>query len=338
MFDFLKSIVWGLFRRVVVGSSAEVDIVALHHQVAVLQRQIGHRPKLTRWDRLLFAALYRFQPSVLRSISIVKPATVVRWHRAGFRLFWNFKSRAKAGRPRVSGEVRALIREISTANPLWGAPRIHGELLKLGIDVSQSTVANYMVRGRHPPSQGWLTFLRNHADGIAAVDLFVVPTIGFRLLFGLVILNHDRRRIVHVAATFHPTAEWIGRQIVEAFPWESAPQYLLRDRDGAYGKIFRKRLFAMGIRDRPVAPRSPWQNGYVERVIGSIRRDLLDHVIVMGETHLRRLLRAYADYYNTWRTHLGLDKDTPLRRPAQHRGTITPTPKLGGLHHAYVRI
>ena len=153
MFDFLKSIVWGLFRRVVVGSSAEVDIVALHHQVAVLQRQIGHRPKLTRWDRLLFAALYRFQPSVLRSISIVKPATVVRWHGAGFRLFWNFKSGAKAGRPRVSGEVRALIREISTANPLWGAPRIHGELLKLGIDVSQSTVANYMVRGRHPPSQ-----------------------------------------------------------------------------------------------------------------------------------------------------------------------------------------
>ncbi len=338
MFDFLKSIIWYLARRVFARSPVEVDIVALRHQVAVLQRQNLHRPKLTRWDRLLFAVLYRFQPSVLQSISIVQPETVVRWHRTGFRLFWKFKSRAKAGRPRVPGEVRALIREISIANPLWGAPRIHGELLKLGIDVSQSTVANYMVRGRQTPSQGWLTFLRNHADGIAAVDLFVVPTIGLRLLFGLVILNHDRRRIVHIAATYHPTAEWIARQIVEAFPWESAPQYLLRDRDGAYGKVFRKRLFAMGIRDRPVAPRSPWQNGYVERVIGSIRRDLLDHVIVMGEAHLRRLLRAYADYYNTWRTHLGLDKDTPSGRPIHDRGRITPMPKLGGLHHAYVRI
>ena len=338
MFEFLKSIIWGLFRRVVVGSSAEADNLALRHQLAVLQRQIRHRSHLTRWDRLLFATLYRFQPSVLRSISIVQPETVVRWHRAGFRLFWKHKSRGKAGRPRVPGDVRALIREISIANPLWGAPRIHGELLKLGFDVSQSTVATYMVRGRHPPSQGWLTFLRNHADGIAAVDLFVVPTIGFRLLFGLVILQHDRRRIVHVAATFHPTAEWIGRQIVEAFPWDSAQQYLLRDRDGAYGKVFRKRVSAMGIRDRPVVPRSPWQNGCVERVIGSIRRDLLDHVIVMGEAHLRRLLRAYADYYNTWRTHLGLDKDTPFGRPIHDRGRITLMPKLGGLHHAYVRI
>ena len=191
--------------------------------------------------------------------------------RAGFRLYWKHKSRGKAGRPRVPGEVRALIRKIGITNPIWVAPRIHGELLKIGIDVSQSTVAKYMVRGRRPPSQGWLTFLRNHAEGIAAIDLFVVPTIGFRLLFGLVILNHDRRKIVHVAATYHPTSECIARQIVEAFPWETAPRYLLRDRDGAYGKVFRKRLSAMGIRDRPVAPRSPWQNAYVERVIGSIR-------------------------------------------------------------------
>ena len=338
MRDVLKSIAWYLLRRILPGPSLEADIVALRHQVAVLRRQVGCRPNVTRWDRLFFAALYRVQPDVLRSISIVRPETVVGWHRAGFRLFWKHKSRGKAGRPRVPTEVRRLIRAISIANPLWGAPRIHGELLKIGIDVSQSTVAKYMVRGRCPPSQGWLTFLRNHAEGIAAVDLFVVPTIGFRLLFGLVILNHDRRKIVHVAATYHPTSEWIARQIVEAFPWETAPRYMLRDRDGAYGKIFRKRLSAMGIRDRPVAPRSPWQNGYVERVIGSIRRELLDHVIVMGEAHLRQLLRAYADYYNTYRTHLGLDKDTPLGRLVQHRGRITPIPKLGGLHHAYVRI
>ncbi len=338
MFNFLKSIIWDLFRRFFARSPVEADIVALRHQVAVLQRQIRHRPKLTRWDCLLFAALYRVQPDVLRSISIVRPETAVRWHRAGFRLYWKHKSRGKAGRPRVPEEVRALIREISIANPLWGAPRIHGELLKLGIDVSQSTVTNYMVGGGHPPSQGWLTFLRNHADGIAAVDLFVVPTISFRLLFGLVILNHDRRHIVHIAAIYHPTADWIARQIVEAFPWDTAPQYLLRDRDCAYGKVFRKRLSAMGIRDRPTAPRSPWQNGYVERVIGSIRRDLLDHVIVLGEAHLRWLLRAYAEYYNTYRTHLGLDKDTPLRRSIQHSGRVTPLPKLGGLHHAYIRI
>ncbi len=338
MHDVLKSIAWYLLRRILSRSPLEADIVALRHQVAVLRRQVGCRPNLTRWDCLFFAALYRVQPDVLRSISIVRPETVVRWHRTGFPLFWRHKPRGKAGRPRVPGEVRALIREISIANPLWGAPRIHGELLKIGIDVSQSTVAKYMVRGRHPPSQGWLTFLRNHAEGIAAIDLFVVPTIGFRLVFGLVILNHDRRKIVHVAATYHPKSEWIARQIVDAFPWETAPRYLLRDRDGAYGKIFRKRLYAMGIRDRPVASRSPWQNAYVERVIGSIRRELLDHVIVMGEAHLRRLLRDYADYYNEYRTHLGLDKDTPLGRPVHDRGRITAVRKLGGLHHAYLRI
>lgn len=338
MHSFLKSIVWSLFRRFVVGSSADAENIALRHQIAVLQGQLRRRPTLTRWDRLLFAAFYHIHPDVLRSISIVRPETVVRWHRTGFRLFWKHRCRGKAGRPRVPTEVRRLIQQISIDNPLWGAPRIHGELLKLGIDVSQSTVANYMLRGRRPPSQSWLTFLRNHADGIAAIDLFVVPTISFRLLFGFVVVNHDRRQIIHVATTYHPTAEWLARQIVEAFPWETAPDYLIRDRDRAYGNVFRKRLSAMGIRDAPIAPRSPWQNGYVERLIGSIRRDLLDHVIVLGEHHLRRLLRDYADYFNRWRTHLGLDKDTPLTRPVRRCGTIIAVPKLGGLHHAYARI
>ena len=338
MFAVLKSIIRALFRRLVVVSLADTEHVVLRHQVAVLQRQIGHRPKLTRWDRLFFAALYHIQPDVLRSISIVRPETVVRWHRAGFRLFWKHKSRGKIGRPHVPKEVRRLILEISIANPLWGAPRIHGELLKLGIDVSQSTVANYMARGRRPPTQGWLTFLRNHADGIAGIDMFVVPTISFRLLFGFVVLSHGRRQILHVAATYHPTAEWLARQIVEAFPWETAPDHLIRDRDRAYGTIFRKRLSAMGIRDGPVAPRSPWQNGYVERVIGSVRQEMLDHVIVLGAGHLRGLLRDYASYYNTWRTHLGLAKDTPFTRQVQRRGSIISVPKLGGLHHAYVRI
>ena len=338
MFLFLKSVFWNFLRRLFGPTVDEAGVTALRHQVAVLQRQLGGRPKLTRWDRLFFAVLYHVQPDVLRSISIVQPETVVRWHRAGFRLFWKHKSRGKVGRPRVPVEVRRLIRQMSLENPLWGAPRIHGELLKLGIEVSQSTVANYMVRGRHPPTQSWLTFLRNHAHGIAAIDLFVVPTFSFRLLYGFVILAHGTREIIHVGATYHPTAEWLARQMTEAFPWEKAPDYLIRDRDCGYGDIFRQKLSAMGIRDGPTAPRSPWQNGYVERVIGSIRRELLDHVIVTGEGHLRRLLRDYADYYNTWRTRLGIDKDTPLKRPILRDGSIASMPKLGGLHHAYVRI
>jgi transposase InsO family protein len=195
--------------------------------------------------------------------------------------FWRWKSSRRAGRPSVPPEIRRLIREMSLANPLWGAPRIHGELLKLGIDVGQTSVAKYMARRRRPPSQGWRTFLLNHADGIASIDLFVVPTISFKLLYGLLILRHDRRRIVWVGVTTSPTSEWIARQVREACGWEPVPDYLVRDRDRVYGQAFARRLRAMGIRDRPTAPRSPWQNGYAERLIGSIRRECLDHVIVV---------------------------------------------------------
>ncbi|WNJ99921.1 integrase core domain-containing protein [Thalassospiraceae bacterium LMO-JJ14] len=302
-----------------------------------MQRQLPARPKLTSWDRLFFSAIYKVNPRALVNMLIVKPDTVIRWHRAGFRLFWKMKSSRVVGRPKVPAEIRNLIQEMSIDNLLWGAPRIHGELLKLGIDVSQSTVAKYMMKRRCPPSQGWRTFPRNHTDGIAAIDLFVVPTVGFKLLFGLVILDHDRRKMIHVNVTYHPTAEWIARQVVEAFPWDEAPRYLIRDRDASYGQVYVNRLSAMGIRDRPTAPRSPWQNAYVERVIGSIRRDLLDHVITLNERHLRSLLHRYADYYNGYRTHLGLDKDTPLGRAVQAVGSISALPQLGGLHHAYVR-
>ena len=206
----------------------------------------------------------------------------MRWHRAGFRSFWRWKSRRRPGRPKVALEVRQLIREISLANPFWGAPRIHGELLKLGIDVGQTSVAKYMARRRRPPSQGWRTFLLNHADGIASIDLFVVPTISFRLLYGLLVLRHDRRRILWLGVTAHPSAEWIAQQVTEACGWESAPHYLIRDRDRVYGEAFTRRIRAMGIRDRPTAPRSPWENGHAERLIGSIRRECLDHVIVLA--------------------------------------------------------
>jgi len=210
---------------------------------------------------------------------------------------------------KVSAELRTLIGEMSRANPLWGAPRIHGELLKLGFDVAQSTVARYMCRRSEPPSQGWRTCLSNHADGIAAVDLFVLPTIAFRILYCLVIMRHGRRVWVSFGVTENPTAEWISHQITEAFPWDHAPRYLIRDRDASYGAVFVQRLRAMGIRDRPIAFRSPWQNAYVERLIGSIRRECLDHMIVFGEAHLRRILGAYAAYYNEARTHRSLDKD-----------------------------
>jgi transposase InsO family protein len=195
-----------------------------------------------------------------------------------------------------------------------------------------------MVRRRGPPSQGWKTFLRNHTPHIAAIDMFVVPTIGIRLLYGLVIIRLERRHLVWINVTANPTAEWIARQITEAFPWDQTPQYLIRDRDASYGYVVTRRLASMGIRDRPTAPRSPWQNGHIERLIGSIRRECLDHVVVLGEAHLRRVLRAYADYYNRARTHLALAKDAPLGRPVQTTGSVVAIPFLGGLHHRYARM
>jgi transposase InsO family protein len=241
------------------------------------------------------------------------------------------------GGPKVPVEVRRLIREMSLANRLWGAPRIHGELLKLGIVVAQSTVAKYMAKGGRGPSQTWKTFLHNHAAGIGAMDFLIVPTVGFRLLFVLVILRHERRRLISLSVTDHPTADWIARQLTDAFPWDEAPDCMIRDRDGCYGQVVTKRLTAMGIRDHPIAPRSPWQNGHAERLIGSIRRECLDHIVVFGEAHLRRILAAYAGYYNELRTHLALDKDSPGRRPIQRLGQLVAQPILGGLHHQYCR-
>jgi transposase InsO family protein len=338
MRDLLNLIRWmllGLFRT---RGSLEAEILTLRHQLNVLRRRSPKRPVLRNFDRLIFVCLYRIAPRILDALAIVEPETVIRWHRAGFRTFWRWKSRSRVGRPKVPPDVRSLIREISLANPLWGAPRVHGELLKLGIDVGQTSVAKYMARRRRPPSQGWRTFLLNHADGIASIDLFVVPTISFRLLYGLLVLRHDRRRILWFGVTAHPSAEWIARQVIEACAWESAPQYLVRDRDGVYGEVFTRRIRAMGIRDRPTAPRSPWQNGYAERLIGSIRRECLDHVIVFGERHLRHVLRSYAHYYNGVRTHLSLAKDSPQTRSVQAVGSILPLPIIGGLHHHYVRI
>src|SRR3981189_1772546 len=218
---------------------------------------------------------------------------------------------------------------MSTENQLWGAPRIHGELLKLGFSVAQSSVAKYMAKRRGPRSQGWYTFLRNHAPNIAAMDLFVVPTLGFDLLYALIIVRLNRRGLVWINVTTNPTAEWIARQLTEAFPWDGAPGYMIRDRDRIYGTVVTRRLRAMGIRDKPIASASPWQNGFAERLIGSIRREGLDHIIVSGEAHLRRILVSYADYYNSVRTHRSLHKDAPIFRPIQQTGIIRSHPILG---------
>ena len=228
---------------------------------------------------------------------------------------------------------------MSLANPLWGAPRIHGELLKLGIDVGQATVSKYMIKPEHRSSQSWRTFLTNHAKDIASIDFFTVPTANLRVLYVFLVLDNARRRIIHFNVTDSPSAGWTGQQIVEAFPWETAPRYVIRDRDGIYGFDFTCKVTAMDIEQVLTSPRSPWQNPYVERVIGSIRRECLDHVIILNERHLRRVLREYLDYYHRNRTHLGLEKDCPETRAVElpEIGPIASEPVLGELHHRYFR-
>ena len=338
MLELLSLLIHALAAPFRTQAQLEAEITLLRHQLNVLQRQASTRPRVTAADRLLFVWLCRLFPSLRNAITIVRPETVLRWHRSGFRLYWRWKSRSRGGRPKVPIEVHTLIRRMSVENPLWGAPRIHGELLKLGIAVAQSTVAKYMAKSRPGESgQTWKAFLRNHAAGIGAMDFLIVPTINFRLLSVLVILRHERRRLISLSVTDHPTAEWIAQQITEAFPWDEAPTDLIRDRDARYGHAVRCRLVAMGIRDHPIAPRSPWQNGHAERLIGSIRRECLDHVVILGESHLRRVLNAYAAYYNHVRPHLALAKDAPLVRPVQRFGQVTARPILGGLHHQYCR-
>jgi transposase InsO family protein len=274
---------------------------------------------------------------VCGTLSVRLPARLARWHREAWRIWWRRKSRHRGGRPRIDRELIGLIRRMSAENPLWGAPRIHGELLKLGFRVSQSSVSRYMLPRAGRPTQGWTTFLRNHADAIAGIDMLCMPTLGFRRLYAFVVLSHRRRTILHVEVTDHPTARWLAHQIGEAFATDALGMFLVRDNDGAYGLEFRRRLHAMGIRDRPTMPHSPWQNGHVERLIGSIRHECLDHLIILDAAHLRRVLQAYARYYNESRTHLALEKDSPNGRAVEPLGPIRSQPLLGGLHRRYRR-
>jgi hypothetical protein len=254
----------------------EAENAVLRHQLIILRRRLHGHVRLTNHDRVFFIRLYRWFPAILRVLTIMRPETLERWHRAGFRRYWRWKSRRRGGRPPVETELRALIRRMSIENPLWGAPRIHGELLKLGFEVAQSSVAKYIVKRRVPPSQGWRTFLRNHAPDIAAMDLFVVPTIGFDLLYAFIIVRLDRRDLAWINVTTNPTAEWVARQITEAFPWDMAPGYMIRDRDRVYGTVVTRRLRAMGIRDKPIAP-------LAERLCRTA--DRIDPPVVSGPHH-----------------------------------------------------
>ena len=288
-----------------------LENLALRQQLAVYKRMMT-RPRLRRTDRLFWVGLARIWAGWRQSLVIVTPDTVLRWQRRRFREYWTqLSGRTTGGRPPINAEIRALITRMATANPLWGAPRIHGELLKLGIDVAERTVSRLMPKRRPHPSQTWRTFLANHVRDLVSIDFFTVPTARLRVLFVLVVLAHHRRRVVHFNVTEHPTAVWTAQQIVNAFPDDSAPSYLLRDRDQVYGQQFRHRVKGMQIEEVLTAPHSPWQNPFAERLIGSIRRECLNHVLVLGERHLRRILTRYFAYYHQARTHLALDKDAP---------------------------
>jgi putative transposase len=321
-------------------ASLHLEMLALRQQLAMVASRDNKRLRFRPNERIFWVWLYRLWPSCLQTLAIFKPDTLVRWHRKGFRLYWTWKSRRyQGGRPAIDPDVRELIWTMSQNNIGWGAPRVHGELKMLGIGVSESTVAKYMIRHRKPPSQTWRTFLGNHVSELVSVDFFTVPTATFRVLYVFVVLRHERREIVHFNATYHPTAEWTAQQIVEAFPFDSAPRYLIRDRDSIYGTRFRNRVRTLGIEEVLTAPRSPWQNPYVERIIGSIRRECLNHVIIFNERHLRQVLKSYARYYHEARTHLALDKQSPVPRSIEppDQGKVVAFPRVGGLHHEYRR-
>jgi transposase InsO family protein len=326
-----------VFRR---RNDLILENLALRQQLLAQQRTIK-RPKLKNSDRRFWAWLSRLWPDWKSPLIMVKPETVVKWHRQRFKLYWRRKSQAgKVGRPKISQEIRDLIRQMPRENPTWGAPRIQSELTLLGFELADSTVAKYMGKPRKPPSQTWRTFLKNHAQQIAAIDFFTVPTVRFQILYCFIVLRHHRREIIVFNITRHPTACWTAHQITAAFPYDRKPRYMIRDRDNIYGKAFTDRVKTMDIDEVLIAPRSPWQNPFAERVIGSIRRECLDHFIIFNERHLYQVLRAYVEYYSNARTHLSLDRNSPVPRTTQlpSDGKVVSIPHVRGLHHHYKRV
>ena len=341
MFTVVRLLFASLVAFAASRAALAAEILALRHQLAVLARSSPARLPLTCWDRALWAFLLRHWSGWKDSLVLVKPATLVAWHRRAFRLFWRRGS--AAGRPTTRAEIRRLIRLMAQENATWGAPRIHGELLKLGYVVGERTVSRYLARIRPEPtkprSQTWTTFLKNHARDIVAVDMFVVPTIRFQVLYVFIILSLERRRLVFANVTANPTAEWLAQQVVNAFPWDTAPRFLIRDRDRAYGLAFSARVRGLGIREIRTAVQAPQMNAFAERVIGTLRRECFDHLMVLNERHAQRLLGEFRDWYNHDRVHLALGKDAPDHRPPQppELGEVVALPRLGGLHHRYCR-
>ena len=323
-------------------ASLLVEILVLRQQLAVLKRA-RPRPSLRPIDRAFWVAVSRVWSRWAGALAIVKPATVIAWHRRGFARFWAWKSR-RVGRPPLAPEAVALIAQMARENPLWSRRRIANELAKLGYDVGKDAVAKYMPRpvGRtpRPPSQTWGTFIRAHAVGTIAIDFFTVPTVTFGVLYAFFVLSLERRRVLHVNVTAHPTAEWAAQQVVEAVGPDEGFARLVRDRDKIFGAAFDRRVQNLGLTQLRIAPRSPWQNGFAERWVGTARREIIDHVIALGEHHLRRILREYVAYYNADRPHMSLDGDAPMRRDVQppSTGRVVAIPRLGGLHHRYARV
>jgi transposase InsO family protein len=340
LFKVLPVLAAALLSQMKSRASLQMENLALRHEIGVLQRSARKRPKLTAADRCLWARLSEVWADWRSALVIVKPGTVLAWHRKNFRLFGTWKIRhGQPGRPAVPIEIRDLIRRPSRENPLWGAPRIHGELLKLGIDVGETSVSKCMVRTRKPPSQTWRTFLENHVTSLVSVDFFTAPTIRFQVLYVFLVLAHHRRRIVHFNVIAHPTADWTAQQLREAFPFDRNPRYLLRDRDRIFGDDFTMQVKDMGIKQVLSAPRSPWQRACIERLIGTLRRECPDHVIVFNEASLYRHVKSFAACYHESRTHLSSGKDAPEPRPVQspELGRIVAIPQVGGLHHRYER-
>jgi transposase InsO family protein len=341
----MRVILWTFIRilefRFRSRMSLELELIALRHQLGVLQRTKSHPPLIKPVDRLLWGWLYRVHPKSLRWLRIAKPETVIKWHRCGYLYYWRYKCRRRGSLPRVvKAELQRLIFQMYSENAGWGAGRIHGELQKLGYKITKRTVAHWLKRLPPRPPPGWRTFLENHMHDAAAMDMFVVVTMSFRLLFAMVILSLDRRKILHVNATRHPTQNWLANEVTHAFTKHPRPNFLIRDRDRSYGRQFSTRVRDLGIQEHVTAKQSPWQNIYVERVIWTIRRECLDHVIVLSEDHLRRILNKYVHYYNHTRTHFALEQDCPISRPEQSLtdGTrIVSIPQVGGLHHRYER-
>lgn len=308
--------------------------------MGLLRRRHNKRIQVPLMDRLLWVALYRLWPRILDIMVIVKPRSVIRWHYAGFRAFWRRRSSQKGKFLKIGPEERDLIHQMKRDNPTWGCRRIAAELGKIGFDISYMSVHKLMPHSYTSPTPGWRVFLHNHMKETAAVDFLVVVTLSFQLLYAIVVISHGRRRIVHFGVTEHPTQEWAADQIDQAFQSYPKPKYLVRDRDAIYGKVFRERLKGMRIKEKVTQRQSPKQNIFVERMIQSIRHDCLDHVIIINERHLRRMLASYKDYYNYSRTHRSLNEDSPVHRPVERpsRGKrIVAIPQVGGLHHRYER-